>query len=189
MLQNIFDRIYLTDEWNGGSGPGSHPSNTAKYVKFLNSFIRENSIKSILDIGCGDWQLMSMVDLFGVRYKGIDISPVATSLARSKAPAGADISNENIENITESFDLVHIKDVLQHLEFSECRRILEIISSRHKSALVVNEHPPASKDIKNGQYRPLSIVAEPLCWPRATVIKVFTNPLFRKSVTYIHPKQ
>jgi SAM-dependent methyltransferase len=189
MLQNIFDRIYLTDEWNGGSGPGSHPSNTAKYVKFLNSFIRENSIKSILDIGCGDWQLMSMVDLSGVRYKGIDISPVATSLARSKAPAGADISNENIENITESFDLVHIKDVLQHLEFSECRRILEIISSRHKSALVVNEHPPASNDIKNGQYRPLSIVAEPLSWPRATVIKVFTNPLFRKSVTYIHPKQ
>jgi SAM-dependent methyltransferase len=188
MLQNIFDRIYLTDEWNGGSGPGSHPSNTAKYVKFLNSFIRENSIKSILDIGCGDWQLMSMVDLSGVRYKGIDISPVATSLARSKAPAKADISNENIENITESFDLVHIKDVLQHLEFSECRRILEIISSRHKSALVVNEHPPASNDIKNGQYRPLSIVAEPLCWPRATVIKVFTNPLFRKSVTYIHPK-
>jgi len=189
MLQNIFDRIYLTDEWNGGSGPGSHPSNTAKYVKFLNSFIRENSIKSILDIGCGDWQLMSMVDLSGVRYKGIDISLVATSLARSKAPACADISNENIENITESFDLVHIKDVLQHLEFSECRRILEIISSRHKSALVVNEHPPASNDIKNGQYRPLSIVAEPLSWPRATVIKVFTNPLFRKSVTYIHPKQ
>ena len=189
MLQNIFDRIYLTDEWNGGSGPGSHPSNIAKYVKFLNSFIRENSIKSILDIGCGDWQLMSMVDLSGVRYKGIDISPVATSLARSKAPAKADISNENIENITESFDLVHIKDVLQHLEFSECRRILEIISSRHKSALVVNEHPPESNDIKNGQYRPLSIVAEPLCWPRATVIKVFTNPLFRKSVTYIHPKQ
>jgi SAM-dependent methyltransferase len=189
MLQNIFDRIYLTDEWNGGSGPGSHPSNTAKYVKFLNSFIRENSIKSILDIGCGDWQLMSMVDLSGVRYKGIDVSPVATSLARSKAPAGADISNENIENIIESFDLVHIKDVLQHLEFSECRRILEIISSRHKSALVVNEHPPASNDIKNGQYRPLSIVSEPLCWPRATVIKVFTNPLFRKSVTYIHPKQ
>jgi SAM-dependent methyltransferase len=189
MLQNIFDRIYLTDEWNGGSGPGSHPSNTAKYVKFLNSFIRENSIKSILDIGCGDWQLMSMVDLSGVRYKGIDISPVATSIARSKAPAGTDISNENIENIIGSFDLVHIKDVLQHLEFSECRRILEIISSRHKSALVVNEHPSASNDIKNGQYRPLSIVAEPLCWPRATVIKVFTNPLFRKSVTYIHPKQ
>ena len=188
MLQNIFDRIYLTDEWNGGSGPGSHPSNTAKYVKFLNSFIRENSIKSILDIGCGDWQLMSMVDLSGVRYKGIDVSPVATSFARSKAPAWADISNENIENITESFDLVHIKDVLQHLEFSECRRILEIISSRHKSALVVNEHPPASNDIKNGQYRPLSIVAEPLCWPRATVIKVFTNPMFSKSVTYIHSK-
>lgn len=188
MLQNIFDRIYLTDKWNGGSGPGSHPSNTSKYVKFLNSFIRENSIKSILDIGCGDWQLMSMIDLSGVRYKGIDVSPVATAFAKSKAPSGFDISTQNIEDITESFDLVHIKDVLQHLEFSECRRILEIISTRHKSALVVNEHPAASNDIKNGGYRPLSIVAEPICCPRSTVIKVFTGPMFKKSVTYIHPK-
>lgn len=188
MLQNIFDKIYLTDEWNGGSGPGSHPSNTGKYVKFLNSFIQENSIKSILDVGCGDWQLMSMINLSGVRYKGIDISPVATAFAKSKAPSGTDINVGNIEDITESFDLVHIKDVLQHLEFSECRRILEIISTRHKSALVVNEHPPALNDIKNGQYRPLSILAEPLRWPRSTVIKVFNSPMFKKSVTYIHSK-
>ena len=188
MLQNIFDRIYLTDEWNGGSGPGSQQQNTAKYVKFLNSFIRENKIKSILDVGCGDWQLMSMIDLSGVRYKGIDVSPIATSFAKSKAPLGTDISTSSIEDIHESFDLVHIKDVLQHLEFSECRRILEIISNRHKSALVVNEHPSASSDIQNGQFRPLNITAEPLSWPRSTVIKVFTNPLFRKSVTYIHPK-
>jgi len=149
MLQNIFDRIYLTDEWNGGSGPGSQPQNTAKYVKFLNSFIRENKIKSILDVGCGDWQLMSMIDLSGVRYKGIDVSPVATAFAR---------------------------------------RILEIISTRHKSALIVNEHPGALNDIQSGQFRPLNITAEPLSWPRSTVIKVFTTPLFRKSVTYIHPK-
>ena len=188
MLQNIFDRIYLTDEWNGGSGPGSQQQNTAKYVKFLNSFIRENKIKSILDVGCGDWQLMSMIDLSGVRYKGIDVSPIATSFAKSKAPLGTDISTSSIEDIHESFDLVHIKDVLQHLEFSECRRILEIISTRHKSALIVNEHPSASNDIQNGQFRPLNITAEPLSWPRSTVIKVFTNPLFRKSVTYIHPK-
>lgn len=188
MLQNIFDKIYLTDEWNGGSGPGSHPQNTSKYVKFLNSFIRENKIKSILDVGCGDWQLMSMVDLSGVRYKGIDVSPVATSFAKSKALPETDISTSDVEDIHESFDLVHIKDVLQHLEFSECRRILEIISTRHKSALVVNEHPGASNDIQNGKYRPLNITDEPLCWPRSTVIKVFTNPLFRKSVTYIHPK-
>ena len=188
MLQNIFDRIYLTDEWNGGSGPGSQPQNIAKYVKFLNSFIRENKIKSILDVGCGDWQLMSMIDLSGVRYKGIDVSPIATSFAKSKAPLGTDISTSSIEDIQESFDLVHIKDVLQHLEFSECRRILEIISTRHKSALIVNEHPSASNDIQNGQFRPLNITAEPLSWPRSTVIKVFTTPLFRKSVTYIHPK-
>ena len=187
MLQNIFDRIYLTDEWNGGSGPGSQPQNTAKYVKFLNSFIRENKIKSILDVGCGDWQLMSMIDLSGVRYKGIDVSPVATSFAKSKAPLGTDISTSSIEDIHESFDLVHIKDVLQHLELSECRKILGTISSRHKSALVINEYPGNTNDIQSGGYRPLSIASEPLCWPRSTVINVFNEPAFRKSVTYIYP--
>ena len=187
MLQNTFDRIYRNDEWNGCSGPGSQAQNTSKYVEFLNSFIRENSIKSILDVGCGDWQLMSMVDLSGIRYKGIDVSAVAVEIAKNRAPVGTDISVGDIGDIRESFDLVHIKDVLQHLEFSRCRKILDTISSRHKSALVVNEYPGNTNDIQDGGYRPLSIASDPLCWPRSTMISVFNEPTFKKSVTYIYP--
>ena len=37
--------------------------------------IRKYSITSILDLGCGDNTWMSRVDLTGVHYRGVDISP------------------------------------------------------------------------------------------------------------------
>jgi hypothetical protein len=33
----------------------------------------------------------------------------------------------------------------------------------------------------------LSIASDPICWPRSTMISVFNEPAFRKSVTYIYP--
>ena len=52
------------------SGPGSEISNTKAVVKFLNNFIKEQNIKSILDIPCGDFNWMQTVDLSGIKYIG-----------------------------------------------------------------------------------------------------------------------
>ncbi len=51
---SIFDEIYNKNIWGFGSGHGSLPSVTKGYRKFLENFIKDNNIKSVVDYGCGD---------------------------------------------------------------------------------------------------------------------------------------
>lgn len=70
--QFVFDTIYKQKIWGSGddtigsSGVGSDPIVLAGYINFLNEFIAEKSIKSISDVGCGDWQYMQHVDLSNI---------------------------------------------------------------------------------------------------------------------------
>jgi len=179
-LQSIFDDIYIGDKWHGGSGPGSFKSNTVEYVTFVNDLIRELGVKSFLDVGCGDWQLASQFDLSGIKYKGIDISVKAVELARTRAPEGTDISTDDVESVTDIYDFVHIKDVLQHLPNDECVRVLSAVS-KHKAVLIVNDHSDSNTDIQAGQYRPFNA----LFWPKAKLLKMFNIGGFNKSAILI----
>lgn len=46
----------------------------APRIEFVRRFIKENSIKSVVDLGCGDWQFSPYIyhDLF-VAYVGYDV--------------------------------------------------------------------------------------------------------------------
>ncbi|HAQ05822.1 TPA: SAM-dependent methyltransferase, partial [Candidatus Azambacteria bacterium] len=55
-MQNVFTDIYTKRFWFGGSGSGSLVENTVSYRNFLETFISDNEIKTVLDFGCGDWQ-------------------------------------------------------------------------------------------------------------------------------------
>src|SRR5258708_3166902 len=73
----VFNRYYRSDAWiGGGSGSGSTPSVTAPYRDFLTSFLRENNIRSVVDLGCGDWQFSRLIDWSGIDYLGVDVSGV-----------------------------------------------------------------------------------------------------------------
>ena len=180
-LQSIFDDIYDNDRWNGGSGPGSHSSRTGEYTAFINHLIRDLKIESFLDVGCGDWQLAQWFRLDGIRYKGIDISKSAVALAKNRAPASTDISVSDIFSVTDKFDFVHIKDVLQHLPFEDCDRILTFACKSSRYVLVTNEYPPCSNDIEAGQYRPIDVSY----WPNSKIVRIFSSNGFNKSSTLI----
>jgi len=179
-LQNIFDDIYIKDKWNGGSGPGSFKSNTVEYVGFLNNLIRSLGATSFLDVGCGDWQLTSQLDLVGIKYKGIDASEKAVELAKARAPIGTDISVNGIESVKEIFDFVHIKDVLQHLPNADCDRIL-YAATKHKKVLIVNDHCDSNQDINPGGYRPFNAIY----WPKSKLVQMFNIGGFNKSAILI----
>ena len=182
-LQNIFDDIYEHDKWNGGSGPGSNKSNTTEYASYLNGLILSLGVKSFLDVGCGDWQLAEQFDLSGIRYKGIDVSKRAIEIAKSKAPIGTDLSNGTIFEVNELFDFVHIKDVLQHLPFSECDNILSK-ATKNKYVLVVNDHCESNSDTDAGGYRPINV----LYWPNSKLLRMFNIGGFKKSAVLITNK-
>jgi len=74
--KRIFNNIYQNNLWDFGSGPGSLEQNTTEYRIFLQNFIRQNKIKRVLDIGCGDWRFSRLMDWSGLVYTGIDVSDV-----------------------------------------------------------------------------------------------------------------
>lgn len=187
MLRDIFDDIYANDRWNGGSGPGSAPAHTREYVEFFNRLLWSDRVHSVLDVGCGDWQLGQQFNLMGVRYKGIDVSQEAVSRAHMRAPRGTDISVCDVANVDEVFDLVHIKDVFQHLPFDEVRRILEACK-RHGLVLVTNEHPAADFDIQAGQYRPIDVSQPPILFGKPILERVFNTYCFSKKALLFDTK-
>ena len=77
-LKQIFTDIYLNDGWNMGqyetrSGMGSTITYSENIRLELIKFIKENSIKKMLDTSCGDWNWMKLIQNDLCDYTGIDI--------------------------------------------------------------------------------------------------------------------
>jgi SAM-dependent methyltransferase len=68
--------------WGAGSGPGSASHETIAYRAFLQGFLQWNRVRSVVDLGCGDWQFSRFIDWSGVDYTGVDVvAPVIEATA------------------------------------------------------------------------------------------------------------
>lgn len=94
------------------------PTEYARYIyieKMLNMIKTE--VGSACDVGCGVGNLMSVLEEYNIRTKGIDISETALDLARRKiASPLMQIENKNVFDLRENFDLVYMSEVLEHIE-------------------------------------------------------------------------
>src|SRR5882762_4435764 len=75
---NTFEEIYAQNAWGFGSGHGSLPAATKGYRTFLTQFLKQNSIKSVVDFGSGDWQFSRLIDWSGIEYLGLETVPPLT---------------------------------------------------------------------------------------------------------------
>jgi hypothetical protein len=172
---NKFSEIYENDLWTNGSGPGSHRAACEPLISFLNNFIVDNSIKSIVDIGCGDWQFMSTISLSGIEYNGYDV--VASVIQRDMEKYGGGnikfaVTPSPLSQIPPA-DLLIIKDVLIHLPNESIFDIVRIFH-KFKYVLLVNNTANSSNeyntDIAEGDFRPIDIGASPFNISSATVM-------------------
>lgn len=161
-LRTIFDRIYDKSEWGFGSGPGSDPSHLKEYAAYLNGLIRDLKVKRFLDVGCGDCRLAKMLDLDGVIYIGIDVSKSALQMAIALGiPEDFNLWECTAAEVPVVCDLVHVKDVCQHLPFAAVSELLEDIA-KHKHAVITNDAPHFPQDCNPGAYRPIDITQPPI---------------------------
>lgn len=160
-LRTIFDRIYDRDEWGGGSGPGSDPAHLNEYAAYLNGLIRDLKVRWFLDVGCGDCRLAKMLDLKGVNYLGIDVSQAALDLAVATGAGHLQLRCDTVFEVPYVYDLVHVKDVFQHLPFATVSDMLAGIA-KHKHAVITNDAPHFPQDCDPGAYRPIDITQPPI---------------------------
>jgi SAM-dependent methyltransferase len=167
---DAFHRIYESDHWKGGSGEGSHVEATGAYRAVLQSVLGARDVSTVVDAGCGDWQLSRLIDWKGIRYTGVDIVPdVVAENASAFGRDGiefiaADVRTESLPDA----DLLLCKDVLQHWDLASIHAFLARNLRRYRYALITNDiasvHIGAemlNAEIPIGAWRPLDLEREP----------------------------
>jgi hypothetical protein len=168
---NIWGNNYMT-EYKGSSGSGSHINyNIHNYVPFLKNFIILNNIKTIVDLGCGDFRCGKMIyDDLNISYTGydvykkvIDYNSTTHSLSKYSF-IHLDFCN-NKESIING-DMCILKDVIQHWSLENIYKFLDYLieHKKFKYVLICNccDQTKDNTDIEDGDWRKLSCDYFPL---------------------------
>lgn len=85
------------------------------YLFHIASFIEQQKPASLLDIGCGDGRLISLLnELTGCTLTGIDTSERAVNMARALNPGQRFLCGDAV-GLAETFSLVSCIEVLEHI--------------------------------------------------------------------------
>jgi hypothetical protein len=185
-MERIFTDIYENNVWgdnittyyNGNSGDGSNVDyNKNSYIPFLKKFITNNNIKTIVDLGCGDFRCGKLLyDDLDILYTGYETYTKVIDyhltqyglLSIESRPKFSFIHLDfynNKENIINS-DLCILKDVIQHWSLDNIYNFLDYLveSKKFKYILICNcnYQRKDNTDITNGGFRPLSCDYLPL---------------------------
>lgn len=185
-MENIFTNIYENNTWgsndnmwknknkeyNGSSGGGSKIIyNINTYIPLLKQFILQNCIKSIVDLGSGDFLCGKIIysDL-NVIYNGYDAYKKVIDynskyyLQPKYTFTHLDFCN-NPDKIING-DLCILKDVIQHWSLQNIYTFLDYLTENKmfKYILICNccYQTEDNTDIVDGEFRPLSCDFLPL---------------------------
>lgn len=185
-MNKRFEEIYSNNEWGHGSGEGSLPEHNEGYVKFLQSFISNNEIKTVVEMGCGDWQFSKIIDWGIATYRGFDVvQNVVDRNHREFSRPGVEFKlySGQADELPVA-DLLIVKDVLQHLSNARIQAVIPAFG-RFRKVLVTNCVNPRGHtvhhDIEDGDFRYLDLRLTPFN-VKATEVYSYThrtNPLQR----------
>jgi SAM-dependent methyltransferase len=198
--RQAFEDIYRSARWGtnakgeGNSGTGSTARSTLLYRTFLQQFLRDNEIRSVVDAGCGDWEFSNLLDWTGVDYRGYDIVE-AVIAADTKKYARANIhffAANIVETNLPPADLLISKHVLQHLSNSDVQKFLAQLP-KYKHVLLINgvdrmTLSADNTDIAAGGYRELDVTRPPFNVPGVKVLS-YWDGMHMHQVIYIAGKK
>jgi len=189
-VAEAFSHIYANRVWSKGSteefnsGDGSGIEFTAQYWAFLKNFIRNKSIGTVVDLGCGDFRVGRMIADAGLGYIGADVVPEL--IAYNTRHFGTDQVSFRCLDITRETvpdgDLCLIRQVFQHLSNSEiiaalgqCGRFRYVLVSEHLPILgpvKPNLDKPHGPDIRLYRNSGVFLDAPPFSQHVQTVLEV-----------------
>lgn len=175
----VFDAIYNKRLWGRASGAGSAPREAMPYIQHVNALIQSKGYRSVVDLGCGDGIIASLLKCES--YRGFDASERAVALARRR---NRNLSFEVLDfyhklHELPAADLLLCKDVLHHWPNDWVERWLSDLFAmdrwRHVVLCQDEKQVMPRQDCHLGGYRALDYRFHPLC----------RFPL-RKAVSFYH---
>ena len=178
-MESYFTNVYENKIWGnnnesgyaGSSGGGSDVDvNKDTYIHFLKRFIMEKDIKTIVDLGCGDFRCGPLIfnDL-DVLYTGYDTYKKVVEFNAEKHSMPK-YSFKHLDLFAEKEDIEYadlciLKDVLQHWKTEEIYNFMDymISSKKFKYILITNCCNQMYDNPENeGRSTPLSCAFFPL---------------------------
>lgn len=201
-MEHIFTNVYECNIWgnnnatdySGSSGEGSSIEyNKHTYVPFLRQFITDNTIKTVVDLGCGDFRCGKLIyDDLDVSYTGYDAykKVVDHNSTQHSLPKYSflhlDFCN-NKESIVNG-DMCILKDVIQHWSLDNIYIFLDYLIEHKKFKYILlcncGHQPFDNTNIHNGDFRPLSCDYFPL--KKYSPVKLFKYSTKEVSVIQVY---
>lgn len=147
----IFTDIYKNGTWGRCgeyySGEGSYKEEFVEpYCQLVKQFIEEHDIKTVVDLGCGDFHVASLWLDENTDYKGVDI--VEDMIQSHREKYGAENRHfyclDMVSDELPDGDLCLIRQVLQHLTNREISMILKKLAKY--PYVIITEHRTVKED-------------------------------------------
>jgi hypothetical protein len=174
--QERFELIYRTGYWKGlgkgsRSGEGSSMTATDAIRQSLPVMLKSRSIRTMLDLPCGDWHWMSTIDLGDIDYIGADI--VEEMVTRNQLRYGASkrrfVKLDLTRDALPRCDLVFVRDCLVHLEEGQIRAAVSNIADSGSTYLAATTFSNVSHNSEPrlaDRWRPLNLMLPPFSFPQ-----------------------
>jgi hypothetical protein len=151
------------------SGIGSTLDATRAVSCALPGLLDSLSVRSMLDIPCGDFTWMNRVDLGSVAYTGADV--IESLILSHKTHHGSAQKNFAVLDLVESrlpaVDLIFVRDCLVHLSNRLVMKAVANIKLSQSRYLLTTTFPrhPTNESIVTGNWRPINLCAPPFNFP------------------------
>lgn len=174
----VFQHIYAENAWQGSesiSGRGSGLDQTERLRAELPNIFKSLSIKTLLDVPCGDFnwmqQVVPMVD--GLKYIGGDIVEklVVNNTEKYSSDNVTFLQIDLASDTLPQADLLFCRDCLVHLSFDVIDMILKNIMQSRVGfvALTTFSDHGRARDIRTGNWRPLNLELAPFNFPEPLI--------------------
>lgn len=139
-MEEVFTTVYEEKHWGdngeteytGSSGSGSSVDYNKKYIPYLKDVIKTNKIKTVVDLGCGDFRCGPLIyDDLDISYTGYDVykKVIDYNIGHFKYNfKHLDFCNEK-EKIIKA-DMCILKDVLQHWSLDNIYTFLDYLNCK-----------------------------------------------------------
>ncbi len=154
-----FYEKYITTQTSniyGGLNLGDIKKQFPIFKSYFGKFLPKNKEVKIIDLGCGNGDLILWLQNLGFKdVAGIDYSKEQVEFAKKlgvKNILQGDLK-EFLKNKKEVFDVIFMRDVLEHFNKEEILEVMELVYSALSKNGAVVIHTPNGESIFSGRYR------------------------------------
>lgn len=176
-VEERFTEIFVTNGWRSAqstSGDGSTIESTSVLRAALPIIVRQLSIRSMLDIPCGDFNWMRTLELDLDTYLGADIveTLVETNTKRYESSGVSFAKIDITEDPLPKVDFILCRDCLIHFSLKDAVKALTNIKASGSKyvALTTFDRRSENTDIVTGEFSPVNMRLKPFSLPPAHLL-------------------